>query len=88
MEDHMTMASQQGRRPLPPEDELNSEIEKMSAGLFTGDAECDVLCRRLNDLWDDLQQTTDDQQKRMILAEIKAIQTQRRILGCGTCFAQ
>jgi hypothetical protein len=84
----MTMASQQARRPLPAEDELNNEIEKMSVGLFTGDPECDVLCRKLNDLWDDLQQTTDDQQKRMIVAEIKAVQTQRRILGCGTCLAQ
>lgn len=84
----MTMASQQARRPLPAEDELNSEIEKISDGLFAGDPECDVLCRKLNDLWDDLQQTTDNQQKRLIVAEIKAIQARRKILQCGTCFAQ
>jgi hypothetical protein len=84
----MTMATQQARRPLPPEDELNGEIETMSAGLFTADPECDVLCRKLNDLWDDLQQTTDAQQQRMIVAEIKAIQARRKILQCGTCFAQ
>jgi hypothetical protein len=85
----MTDVAQQGRRrPLPSEDQLNSEIEKMSAGLFTGDDECTALCNSLNNLWDDLQQAATPQEQRTILAEIKAVQARRKILHCRICLAQ
>jgi hypothetical protein len=61
------------KRPLPPEEELQKEIDSLAAGLFTGDGECTVLCDRLNDLWDELQGATGTEQ-RTILAEIRAIQ--------------
>jgi hypothetical protein len=75
------------RRPLPPEEELQKEIESMSAGLFTNESECGFLCQELNDLWDELQDATGAE-RRAILARIRAVQAQRRALNCGRCLPQ
>jgi hypothetical protein len=70
-----------GRRPAPTDE----EIEKMSAGVFSGGGECAALCRELQTASEALEGTTGLAKARLI-ARMRAINLMRKSLNCPQCF--
>ena len=77
------MTEKKQHRPLPSQAELAREMEKLAAQLFPGDGdECDFLNENLNHLWDELDEATSDAEKRRIVAQIRAVETQMKARHC------
>jgi hypothetical protein len=60
------------------------EVERI-VGIASENDDCEPLCERLNDLWDERQTATDPAEKRRIDAEIRAVVRQMKALRCPIC---
>lgn len=68
-------------------DETKAKLDRLLAEPFDSSAECEFLCNELQDATALLDEATGTLRSRL-LARIRAINGQRKALGCGECYFQ